>query len=71
MGIGFEPGEEGRFGLEDDFAVVVLDDGALKELCDVLQPHAGVYPLSTMPLTVELVPTLIKDQDDKILEVIE
>lgn len=71
MGIGFEPGEAGRFGLENDFAVAVLDNGALKELCSVLQPHAGVYSLGTIPLTVELVPTRIKDQNDKVLKVIE
>ena len=50
---------------------VVLPQEALEELCAVLEPHAGVYSLSSFPLIVELTPTTITDQDGKTVSVIE
>ena len=50
---------------------LTLPEHALIELCSVLQPHAGVYSLSTFPMTVELVSTKITDQNGNVREVIE
>ena len=55
---------------ESDFAAIILNDAALEELCNALQPHAGVTPLVNLPLTLELVPTYIKDQHGNVLEII-
>lgn len=64
-----QPGEQAVYW-EDGVLVLSLPQQALKELCRVFQPHAGVYPLSTFPLTLELVPTQIKDRDGRVLKVI-
>ncbi len=57
--------------MEDAVLHLTLTEQALAELCATLQPHAGIYPLDSFPLTVELVPTRITDQDGNVLEVIE
>lgn len=69
--ISFSYGEKAGFGMEEsDFAAIILNDAALEELCNALQPHAGVTPLVNLPLTLELVPTYIKDQHGNVLEII-
>ncbi len=68
---GLERGAAFRYGMEEDsFAVIVLSEEGLRELCAVLRPHAGVYPLQSAALTVELLPTEIKDQDGNVLRTI-
>ncbi len=70
--IGFSYGEKPGFGMEEaDFAAVILNDEALDELCAVLQPHAGETPLKNLPLILKLVPTVIKDNQGNVVEVIE
>lgn len=72
LAIGFNPGEKAGFGMEEsDFAAIILNDAALDELCEVLQPHAGKYPLKNLPLILELVPTRIKDNEGNVVKVIE
>ena len=39
----------------------------VEELCGLLRPHAGEYPLTGYPLTVELIPTQIRDAQGNIL----
>ena len=67
----FRLGEEAEIHEEDGVSTLTLPEDALIELCSVLQPHAGVYSLSTYPMTVELVPTKITDQDGNVREIIE
>ena len=50
---------------------LTLPESALIELRSVLQPHARVRSPSTFPMTVELVPTKITDQDGNVREIIE
>lgn len=56
---------------EDGVFLLTLTEHGLTELCDALQRHTGRYPLSSIPLTVELVPTQITDQEGNIIRVIE
>lgn len=65
------PGERAEMGEENGMTVLTLPKDALKELCGVLRPHAGTYTLSTFPMTVELTPTTITDQDGNVIKVIE
>lgn len=65
----FCPGEP-ALEVKEGIVTMTLSEPILTELCDVLKPRAGVYPLSGFPLTVELVPTRITDQDGNVLEVI-
>ena len=65
-----QPGEQ-DFVLEDGTLHLALPQQALQELCGVLQPHADFYPLTSYPLTVELVPTKITAQDGTVREIIE
>lgn len=67
----FCPGKQGEVREKDQMTTVVLPQEALEELCAVLEPHAGVYSLSSFPLIVELTPTTITDQDGKTVSVIE
>ena len=66
----FQPGEQ-AVTMEEGILTLTMPEDALTELCNVLQPHAGVYSLSTFSMTVELVPTKITDQDGNVREVIE
>ena len=69
--VGLETGEASRFGMdENDFAVMILTDTALEEFCAVLRPKAGIYPLQSMDVTVELAATEIKDQNGTVLRTI-
>lgn len=67
----FRPGEQAAASEEDGRLVLTLPEDALEELSGVVGAHAGIYMLSNLPLTVELVPTTITDQEGKVLEVIE
>jgi len=68
----FRPEERPALGMEkEDFMVVGLTSRTLNELEATLLPHAGEYALKTMPLTVELIPTRIKDQHGNVTKVIE
>lgn len=67
----FRPGEQAGMGEEDGVPTLTLQAKALEELCSVLQPHAGICPLTFFPLTVELVPTRITDRDGNVVNVIE
>ena len=64
-------GAQWEHTVENDVLILTLTRQALEELCDALQSHVGVYPLKSFPLTVELVPTRITDQDGNVLKVIE
>lgn len=67
----FCSGEETCLEEKDGVLSITLTAAALEELCDALRPHAGVCRLAALPLTVELVPTKIKDRDGNVLRIIE
>ena len=66
----FRPGEQAEVHEEDDVSVLSLPASTLDELYAVLQPHAGIHTLTSFPLTVELVPTRITDQNGNVTKVI-
>lgn len=55
----------------DGILSLTMPKEILEELCSVLTSHAGTYPLSDFPLTIELVPARIVDQDGNVLQTIE
>ncbi len=67
----FSPGSMAKAALEDGVLSIAIPPEALPELCAALQGHKGIYPLSELPLTVELVPTTITDRDGKVLEALQ
>lgn len=67
----FRPGERTEAKEDDDVPTLTLQANTLEELCTVLQYHAGIYPLTSFPLIVELVSTRITDQDGNVIKVIE
>lgn len=67
----FRPGEQTGAGEQDSAPALTLRADALAELCAALQSHAGVWPLASFPLTVELVATRITDQNGNVMKVIE
>lgn len=67
----FQAGEQAGVSEEDGVAALTLTADALEELCAVLRPHAGTCPLTAFPLTVELVPTRITDQNGNVTRVIQ
>lgn len=56
---------------EDGVVCLTLSQQLLEELCDSMVSRAGVYPMRSYPLTLELVPTRTTDQDGNVLQVIE
>jgi len=70
--ISFSYEDKPGLGMEEsDFAVIILNDTALEELCEALQPHAGTAYLKSMPLALDLVPTYIRDSEGNVVQVIE
>ena len=70
----FLPLGENRHGLdvykrqeEDGVLTMSMPGETVEELCGLLRPHAGEYPLTSYPLTVELIPTQIRDAQGNIL----
>ena len=52
---------------EDGVLTMSMPGETVEELCGLLRPHAGEYPLTSYPLTVELIPTQIRDAQGNIL----
>ncbi len=71
MGIAFQPAEHSACGKEEeDFGLIKFSPESLEEFV-AIPPHKGVYRLKSMPAVVEIVPTLIKDSEGKVVETIE
>lgn len=69
--IQFDYDEKSGLGMEeDDFAIILFNKAALKEIREILVPKAGVYPMKYAPVIIELVKTEIKDSEGNIVEVI-
>lgn len=67
----FRPGEQTKENEENGIPTLTLQTNTLEELCTVLQYHAGIYPLTSFHLIVELIPTRITDQDGNVMRVIK
>lgn len=57
----FTPGVQTGAVMQDDVFTVTMTSQAVEELCQVVSAHVGVYPLKSVPLLVELLPTVITD----------
>lgn len=67
----FECAEQPDIDLDDIALIVSLTQENLNELCQLLKPHTGLYFMKTMPLTIEVVPTHIRDNDGNIVQTIK
>ncbi len=67
----FQAGMSPCVSREEGVSILALTAEGLKELCNMLKPYTGVYSLNKTPLTVELVPTKIKDSDGNVIKVIQ
>ena len=71
--IGFENGEQARLymDMEDKVFVIAMTKESLDEFCQLLKPHIGTYFMKTLPLTIEVIPTNIRDNNGNIVKTIE
>lgn len=67
----FECAQQPETGTDNDVIIFSLAQENLDEICRLLKPHIGMYFMKTMPLTIEVVPTYIRDQDGTIVQTIE
>lgn len=67
----FECAEQPDIDLDDTALILSLTPDNLNELCQLLKPHAGSCFMQTMPLTIEIVPTHIRDNNGDIVQTIE
>lgn len=51
--------------------VISLTQENLNEIFQLLKPHIGIHHMKTIPLTIEVIPTHIRDNDGKIVQTIE
>ncbi len=71
MGIAFQPSDKSAVGKEEaDFGLIKFSPESLAEFA-AIPPHKGVYTLKSMPAVIEIVPTVIRDADGKVVETIE
>ena len=62
---------EPHISMKDDVLSLTVSKEILDELCSILLSHTGICRLSEYPLTIELIPTKIVDQDGNVLRTIE
>ena len=67
----FQLGNQAGMSAENSTVTLTLPANILEELCSILQQHTGIYSLTTFPMTVEVVPTKIKDSNGNVTKVIE
>lgn len=67
----FECAQQPETSTDNDAIIFSLTQENLDEICQLLKPHIGTYFMKTMPLTIEVVPTHIRDQDGTIVQTIE
>lgn len=68
--VGFEISDIPGFGYEEGFGMLKFDEKCLEEFM-ALQPKAGKVLFKSMPLLINVVPTLIKDGEGNIIKTIE
>lgn len=67
----FQCGQQPEITTDETALVISLTSENLEELCTLLKPHTGIYLLKTISLTIEVVPTHIRDNDGNIVQTIE
>jgi suppressor of fused len=68
----FKPGTQSRMKLVEDAVTITLREDHLVDLANSLQPHVGVYPVPGLKnVVLEVVRTEIKDEDGKVVEIVE
>lgn len=68
----FKPGKQSRLKLAEDAVLITLKPADLAELAQALRPKAGVYPIPGLKnIVLQVLRTEIKDNDGKVVEVVE
>lgn len=67
----FECAQQPAIDTDNGAIIISLTQENLDEICQLLKPHVGTYLMKTMPLTIEVVPTYIRDQDGAVVQTIE
>lgn len=67
----FKCAQQPGIATEEITLVISLTTENLNEICQLVKPHVGLHSMKTMPLTIEVVPTHIRDQDGNIIQTIE
>jgi len=69
--VSFRPGETAGFGLDAMELAIDTNEELARELLEKLRPARGVYEFEALPaLTLEVIPTEIKDQQGNVTKVI-
>lgn len=67
----FCPGEAPLLQGDGDGLTLTLHEPALKELCALLQPRAVTLDCTQLPLSLDLVPTVIRDRNGNVTRIIQ
>lgn len=67
----FQCAQQPDITTDEKALVISLTLESLNEICQLLKPHIGIHSIKTIPLTIEVVPTHIRDHDGKIVQTIE
>lgn len=67
----FECAQQPDMATDDIALVISMTQEFLDEFCHLLKPHTGIYHMKTISLTVEIIPTHIRDSDGNIIQTIE
>ncbi len=67
----FKCAQQPDIDTDSDAVIISLTLENLDEICGLLKPHVGTYPMRTIALTIEVVPTHIRDQNGTIIQTIE
>ncbi len=67
----FQCAQQPCIDTENGALVISMTPESLNEICQLLKPHIGIYTVKTMPLTIEVIPTHIRDNDGTIVQTIK
>jgi suppressor of fused len=68
----FRPGKQTRIDVVEDAVTITLREEHLVELTSLLEPHAGSYIVPGLPnVRLQVLTTEIKDQDGKVVDIVE
>ncbi len=69
--IEFRHAEQPDIHMDDEVLCISLTSKNLNEICQLVRPHTGTYCMDTIPLTIGIVPTYIRDNNGNIIETVE
>jgi suppressor of fused len=68
----FKPGKQSRMELVEDAVTITLREDHVVDLANLLQPRAGLYPVSGLKdVVLQVLKTEIKDADGKVVNIVE